>query len=98
MAQRITQKFLEAQIKNLNRLVGLEGVPIYRTGEDGRVIGGNPGVYCLSCAYGGYALHRMSAGGGTGVNDIFGGHGPARELSEKISALMYGIQIAKDAK
>jgi len=92
---RITQSFLRAQIKNLNTLVGLEDVPIYRVDDTGKVIGGNPGVYCLSCAYGGYALHRMSAGGGTGVNDIFNGHGPARELSEKISALMYGLELSK---
>lgn len=92
---RITKTFLEAQIKNLNSLVGLTDVPIYRLDTDGRVIGGNPGVYCLSCAYGGYALHRMSASGSTGVNDIFNGHGPARELSDKISALMYGIQLTK---
>ncbi len=92
---RITQKFLEAQIKNLNTLVGLDSVSIYRTDDTGKVIGGNPGVYCLSCAYGGYALHRMSACGSTGVNDIFGGHGPARELSDKISALMYGIGLSK---
>ena len=92
---RITQSFLRAQIKNLKTLVGLEDVPIYRYGDDGRIVGGNPGVYCLSCAYGGYALHRMSAGGGTGINDIFNGHGPARELSEKISALMYGLELSK---
>jgi hypothetical protein len=92
---RITQSFLRQQIKNLNSLVGLADVPIYRTGDDGQVIGGNPGVYCLSCAYGGYALHRMSQSGGTGINDIFGGHGPARELSDKISALMYGIGLSK---
>ena len=92
---RITQSFLRQQIKNLNSLVGLADVPIYRVDDEGKVIGGNPGVYCLSCAYGGYALHRMSTSGGTGVNDIFGGHGPARELSDKISALMYGIGLSK---
>jgi len=92
---RITQSFLRQQIKNLNSLVGLADVPIYRVDDEGKVIGGNPGVYCLSCAYGGYALHRMSASGGTGINDIFGGHSPARELSDKISALMYGIGLSK---
>ncbi len=92
---RITQSFLRQQIKNLNSLVGLADVPIYRVDDDGKVIGGNPGVYCLSCAYGGYALHSMSQSGGTGINDIFGGHGPARELSDKISALMYGIGLSK---
>ena len=92
---RITKAFLNAQIKNLNSLVGLENIPIYRVDDTGRVIGGNPGVYCLSCAYGGYALHRMSASGSTGVNDIFGGHGTARELSDKISALMMGLELSK---
>lgn len=91
---RITEKYLRTQIENLNSLVGLAGVPIYRT-ENGRIIGGNPGVYTLNCAYGGYALHRMSASGSTGIVDIFYGYFAPRILSDKIAGFMTGISAAK---
>jgi hypothetical protein len=90
--QRITAKFLRAQISNLNSATGHTD-EIYRVDETGRVIGGNPGTYCLSGAYGGWALHQMSAGGGTGVCDVFSsGHMPARELSDRISAFSRGMK------
>jgi hypothetical protein len=90
--QRITEKFLRAQISNLNRATGHTD-EIYRVDDSGRVIGGNAGTYCLSGAYGGWALHQMSASGGTGVNDVFSsGHMPARELSNRISAFARGMQ------
>jgi hypothetical protein len=94
--QRITSKFLEAQIKRLNRMSGKTD-EIYRYDETGRIIGGNAGTYCLSGAYGGWALHRMAAGGGTGVCDVFNnGHMPARELSDRMSAYMRGMEAAAE--
>jgi hypothetical protein len=93
--QRITEKFLRAQIVNLNRAAGKTD-EIYRHDETGRIVGGNAGTYCLSCAYGGYALHRMSASGGTGIEDIFNaGHMPARELSNRIHAYAQGMDEAQ---
>lgn len=90
--QRITEKFLRAQISTLNRMTGKTD-EIYHYDAAGRVVGGNPGTYCLSGAYGGWALHRMSAGGGTGICDVFNsGHMPARELSNRISAYMRGME------
>lgn len=93
--QRITESFLRAQIANLNRQTGhTDG--IYRYDDTARIIGGNPGTYCLSGAYGGWALHQMSASGGTGVKDVFSsGHMPARELSGLISAYMLGMEAAE---
>jgi hypothetical protein len=92
--QRITEKFLRAQIANLNRAAGKTD-DIYRHDETGKIIGGNAGTYCLSGAYGGWALHRMSAGGGTGIEDIFSsGHMAARELSERIHAYARGMSEA----
>ena len=94
--QRITSKFLQAQISRLNRMTGKTD-EIYHYDAAGRVAGGNAGTYCLSGAYGGWALHRMSAGGGTGVCDVFNnGHMPARELSDRISAYMRGIEVAAE--
>ena len=91
MTTRITDKFLRAQISSLNRMTGKTD-EIYMHDDTGRVTGGIPGTYCLSGAYGGWALHRMSADGGTGINDVFNsGHMPARELSNRISAYIQGI-------
>jgi hypothetical protein len=95
---RTTRKFLEAQVNRLNGLFGLSGVHIFRTDADGKVIGGNPGVYYIDGAYGGYALHRMTASGGTGVDDIFSGHKPAAELSGLISAFINGIETERESK
>ena len=93
--QRITEKFLLAQITNLNRAAGKTD-DIYRYDETGRIVGGNAGTYCLSGAYGGWSLHRMSASGGTGIEDIFSrGHMPARVLSGLITAYAYGMGEAQ---
>ena len=90
--QRITEKFLRAQVADLNRATGRTN-DIYRYDETGRIIGGIAGTYCLSGAYGGWALHQMSASGGTGVSDVFShGHMPARELSGLINAYARGMQ------
>ena len=95
MTTRITSKFLRAQISNLNRLVGKTD-DIYTLDQDGRVNGGIPGTYCLSGAYGGWALHRMADSGSTGIHDVFScGHMGARDLSNRISALMYGMEAVK---
>ena len=91
---RITAKHLRAQISALNRQTGKTD-DIYRLDDTGRIVGGIAGTYCLSGAYGGYALHRMAAGGGTGVVDVFNrGHIPARELSGLISAYRAGLESA----
>jgi hypothetical protein len=95
--QRITEKFLRAQITNLNRAEGKTD-NIYRHDENGKIIGGNAGTYCLSGAYGGWALHRMSKSGGTGIEDIFNsGHMTSRELSNRISAYAQGMYEAQKA-
>ncbi len=92
---RITKKHIEAKIIYLNRITGHTN-EIYRYDDTGRIIGGNPGTYCLSGAYGGYALHQMASGGGTGVCDVFNtGHVAARQLSELISAYTLGLSEIK---
>ena len=88
---RITAKHLRAQISALNRHLGRDDT-IYRLDATGRIIGGIAGTYCLSGAYGGWALERMHRDGGTGVEDVFSrGHIPARELSGLISAYVRGL-------
>ena len=88
---RITSKHLREQISALNKLVGKTD-EIYRLDATGRIVGGIAGTYCLSGAYGGWALERMADGGGTGTVDVFGrGHMPTRELSGLISAYWRGL-------
>ena len=88
---RITSKHLREQISALNKLVGKTD-DIYRLDATGRIVGGIAGTYCLSGAYGGWALERMHRDGGTGVEDVFShGHMPARELSNLISAYVRGL-------
>ena len=88
---RITAKHLRAQITALNRHMGRDN-KIYCYDDTGRIIGGIAGTYCLSGAYGGWALERMASDGGTGTVDVFDrGHMPARELSGLISAYVRGL-------
>ena len=90
--QRITQSNLEAVVARINRTVGAP-LASYSRGEDGK-LHANIGNYHLSYAYGGAALHRMSNAAG-GVDDIFGGHMPKRELYEKMHAFLRGLEAAK---
>ena len=90
--QRITQASLEATAARINRTVGAP-LESYSRGEDGK-LHANVGNYHLSYAYGGAALHRMANAAG-GVNDVFGGHMPKRELYEKMHAFLRGLEAAK---
>jgi hypothetical protein len=82
---QITVKFLQAQVDRLNRIAGTPLAP-YVNGK------AQIGCYHLSGAYGGYALHQMSSDGG-GVTDVLRcGHQPKRELSNRLSAFIAGIE------
>lgn len=88
----ITLKFLEAQILRLNHATNSPEKPYVE--KDGKYEA-QIGNYHLSGAYGGYALHRMYNSGG-GISDVFrSGHIPKRHLSERISAMLCGIEAAK---
>ena len=89
---RITARHLREQIAALKKLVGKTDA-IYRLDATGRIVGGIAGTYCLSGAYGGWALERMASDGGTGTVDVLDrGHMPARELSNLISAYVRGLE------
>lgn len=81
----ITIKFLEAQVLRLNRATGSPEQPY----ADHKA---QIGCYHLSGAYGGYALHRMENQSG-GISDVFrSGHIVKRDLSNRISAMLAGIE------
>ena len=86
---RITEKDLRAVIDRINMVTGSPAKPY---------VDGKPqaGCYHLSGAYGGVALHRM-ARTGTGVTDIFYGHGTKRELYDKMQAWLAGYEHAKES-
>jgi hypothetical protein len=89
----VTVGQLEAIVRNINRLTGSPAEQ-YTKQADGS-FKPNANCYHLSGAYGGYALHRMSATPGcTGVSDIFGGHMPKRELAERMWAFIKGLEAS----
>lgn len=86
---RINESDLKAVIDRLNRMTDSPMEPYSGPGK------ANIGNYHLSCAYGGYALHRMTSTGG-GIRDIFGGHSPKKELYYNIHAYISGMADASD--
>lgn len=94
MRRQITKAFLESQIEWLNTLTGNPLEP-YTKGDDGRYHA-NIGNYHLAGAYGGFQVHQMATDGG-GVNEpLYTGYIPKRELSERLSAYIRGIEVGKE--
>jgi hypothetical protein len=94
MPRRVTVAELESAIRALNDLTGHPATPYRKEGDQWLP---NPGVYHLSRAYGGFALHQM-ADHGTGTRDVlYSGHIPARELLNRIHAYRYGAELAAQA-
>jgi len=88
--KQITLAFLQCQVDRLNRATN-NPLASYTQNDDGKHKA-NIGNYHLDGAYGGYALHQMLSEGG-GVRDVFrSGHLTKRELSNRISAYLAGIE------
>jgi len=91
MTTRITRSFLDAKADTINRMTKSPVEPSQRI--DGKYCA-NIGNYHISCAYGGYSLHRMVTEGG-GARDVFDcGHIPARQLAALMSAYTTGLYDA----
>lgn len=91
MTTRITRAFLESKAATINSMRGAPAEPSCMV--DGKYRA-NVGNYHISCAYGGYSLHRMCNEAG-GVSDVFScGHIPARELAALMSAYIAGLYDA----
>jgi hypothetical protein len=91
--RRITVKNLRTLCGYLNDLTGQPSEP-WSEDENGRMKA-NVGNYHISQAYGGYCLHQMMNEGGGVTCPIQHGHGPARELFEKMHAFMAGIRTER---
>lgn len=94
MSNRITVSDLQALIARLNRVTNSPAEP-YALGDDGRHHA-QIGCWHLSRAYGGFGLHRMVNPSG-GVSDPFGHHMPARDLYNRIHALLAGLEMRGEA-
>lgn len=87
---RIKEADLKRLVDQLNKVTG-NPMETWRKNKEGK---GESAIgnYHIDYAYGGVALHQIMGLGG-GVNDIFGGHMPKRELYEKIQAYKQGYNV-----
>jgi hypothetical protein len=85
---RITEKMLEAQVQELNRITGSPESTYKKTAK--RLVA-QVGNYHISYAYGGVCLHRVQNNMG-GVCDVLScGHIPKRELFYRLQAYKSGL-------
>lgn len=95
--RRVTEKQLQSIVDRINRTMGTPMKPYapYDAAKGG--CQPNANCYHLSHAYGGVALHKMSATPGcTGVSDVFSsGHIPKRELAELMYAWLRGVDAGR---
>lgn len=92
--KQVTLSMLKAKIDYLNQITNSPALP-YQVIDDGikTRLKANIGNFHLYQAYGAYGLHRMvNEGGGITDNHIYGLH-TKRELFEKLSAFIAGLEF-----
>ncbi len=92
MANRITVKHLRSRIETLNAVFGYPSEPYAEQRDERGDLVANEGTFTLDCAYGGYRLCQICAGGGE--RDL-SGRGTARETYDVISAYIAGAAAMK---
>ena len=90
--ERITQKQLERLVDRINEATRSPMAPWTR---DGDKLTANIGNYHLSGAYGGVALERMCNEGGDVSTVFFCGRIPKRDLYNRMSAFLAGVDAAR---
>lgn len=96
MANRITDKHLDALCERLNELT-LSPLQPWVADETGRMRA-QVGNFHISHAYGGVCLHRMSNENG-GVSSVLTyGHIPRRELFEKMHIYILGFEAGRETE
>ena len=91
---RITEKMLQHQVDYLNTLTGNPSKS-WTFDEETKRSKANIGNYHLYFAYGGVCLHQMVNDGGGVTTPIGGGCVPKKELHQKLSAFISGIELGK---
>ena len=94
MADRITDKHMQALADRMNKLTGSPATP-YAVGEDNRSHA-QVGNFHISHAYGGVCLHRMSNTSGGVSCPLGNGYGTKRELYDSMHAWLRGHESAKN--
>lgn len=87
---RITKKMLDRKVQTINRLTS--SPTEYAARQPDGSLKCNAGHYCLSSAYGGHSLERISTDGGGVTCPIKTGHVPARELNMALDGFIAGIR------
>lgn len=87
--ERTTKQELQSLCDWINKLTNSPMEPW--TVDDAGKYRANIGNYHISGAYGGVSLERMVTDGG-GVQSIFGGFTPKRELADKMRAFIKGLE------
>lgn len=87
MSNRITKAHLRSRIETLNALFGYPNEPYAEQRDERGGLVANAGTFTLDCAYGGYRLCQMCAGGGE--RDLTR-RGTARETYDQITAYIAG--------
>lgn len=95
MADRATNKQLEALCDEINRLTG-SPVARYAKDESGRYCP-QVGNYHLDGAYGGWNLARMVNESGGITHPLGGGYRTKRELRDQMRAFIDGLRAASAA-
>ena len=92
MADRITKARLYARISLLNNVFGYAESPYQDNRDSSGRLTANAGTFVLDCAYGGYRLGQMCAGGGE--RDLTG-RDTARATYDVINAYIDGAEAMK---
>lgn len=92
--QRITEKDLQRLCDRINEATGSPMKPWDRAEGEDRMRA-QIGNYHLSHAYGGVCLHRMHNEGGGVSTPLSGGHEPKRDLYNRMTAFLAGLEAAK---
>lgn len=95
---RITMSDLDSVVARINRVAGTPSQP-YAKQSNGK-FAPQANCYHLSGAYGGYALHQMSATEGcTGITEpLRTGHIAKRDLYRQMLAFCYGLESATESR
>ena len=89
---RITNKMLESQIAELNRLAGFDGCKLWtREGNRNRA---TVGMFYLDQAYGGCNLAKIVTDGGGITCPLGHGMRTKRELHAELSTYLMGVRNA----
>ncbi len=94
MTTRITDKHLKGIIQRINTLLGVS-TEAYTKDEQTGKLKANIGTWYLTGAYGGVSVYEIVNIGGGVTTPLGGGYVTKRELYNKLSAFITGLEWSK---